>query len=261
MKRGEAFSTRKSFAEAIVEYQHFLELHRQPPACRLRPISLSGKPSSDGKIRLTAIGSHPESHYCILKNCGRTTNSKYEAQGSSVSPDCHVGSRRRICLLDNFTYRRSSYLAAAHRFRHDHEGLSDKTVAPEALYYLALTYQELGANGGRWKLLLPQPKISGIVMWRGSGRRLLAKLEKKFAAGGHRGQKKLKLHRAHHLTLRSRPPVPSTFAAPAVPELKRRRVLPCPSPSSHAGSEPGADLSLTRLTPPSQMQCFEEGGR
>jgi outer membrane protein assembly factor BamD len=55
----------------------------------------------------------------------------------------------------------------------------DKQVAPEALYYLALTYQELGAHD--WaveKLQLLADKYPHSE-FSGNGRRLLAKLEKK----------------------------------------------------------------------------------
>jgi outer membrane protein assembly factor BamD len=54
-----------------------------------------------------------------------------------------------------------------------------KQVAPEALYYLAMTYQELGAND--WateKLQLLVDKYPNSD-FSGNGRRLLAKLEKK----------------------------------------------------------------------------------
>ena len=135
MKRGEAFFDKEEFAEAIVEYQHFLELHR----------------------------AHQLAVYAQLQRIA----------------DCHDWLAQTHLFVGQFYYRRASYLAAAHRFDQIMKDYPDKKVAPEALYYLALTYQELGADDWAMeKLQLLAEKYPNSEN-AGDGRRLLAKLEKK----------------------------------------------------------------------------------
>jgi outer membrane protein assembly factor BamD len=49
-------------------------------------------------------------------------------------------------FVGQFYYRRGSYLAAAHRFEQIMKLYPDKSVAPDALYFLALSYHDLGAD-------------------------------------------------------------------------------------------------------------------
>jgi hypothetical protein len=86
MKRGEAFFDKEEFAEAIVEYQHFLELHRAHQlAVYAQFRSLSRRP-----LRLS-------------KNCGRIS------QGANMKPKPFSGLKtattgwpRPTSLSDNF---------------------------------------------------------------------------------------------------------------------------------------------------------------
>ncbi|MBP8825408.1 MAG: outer membrane protein assembly factor BamD, partial [Nitrospira sp.] len=105
--------------------------------------------------------------------------SKYEAQALQRIADCHDWLAQTHLFVGQFYYRRASYLAAAHRFDQIMKDYPDKKVAPEALYYLALTYQELGADDWAMeKLQLLAEKYPNSEN-AGDGRRLLAKLEKK----------------------------------------------------------------------------------
>ena len=96
---------------------------------------------------------------------------------------------------------------------------ADKQVAPEALYYLALTYQELGANG--WaveKLQLLTEKYPNS-QFSGDGRRLLAKLDKKPSSS------------QPSVVAKTAPP---TLTADPLPScLLPRRPHPGPLPSGH----------------------------
>jgi outer membrane protein assembly factor BamD len=49
-------------------------------------------------------------------------------------------------FVGQFYYRRGSYLAAAHRFEQIIKLYPDKSVSPDALYFLALSYHDLGAD-------------------------------------------------------------------------------------------------------------------
>lgn len=178
MKRGEAFFDKEEFAEAIVEYQHFLELHRAHPLAVYAQFRLAESHLRMGK----SIDRDPDPIQKAItafeKLRKEFPNSKYEAQALQRLADCHDWLAQTHLFVGQFYYRRSSYLAAAHRFDLIMKDYPDKKVAPEALYYLAMTYQELGAND--WateKLQLLAEKYPNSEV-AASGRRLLAKLEK-----------------------------------------------------------------------------------
>ena len=178
MKRGEAFFDKEEFVEAIVEYQHFLELHRAHQLAVYAQFRLA-----ESHLRMArSIDRDPEPIQKAIAAFEKLRKdfpgSKYEAQALQRVGDCHDWLAQTHLFVGQFYYRRSSYLAAAHRFDLIMKDYPDKKVAPEALYYLALTYQELGAND--WateKLQLLAEKYPNSEV-AGSGRRLLAKLEK-----------------------------------------------------------------------------------
>lgn len=179
MKRGEAFFDKDEFAEAIVEYQHFLELHRSHQLAVYAQFRLA-----ESHLRMAkSIDRDPEPIQKALaafeKLRKEFPGSKYEAQALQRLEDCHDWLAQTHLFVGQFYYRRSSYLAAAHRFDRIMKEYPDKKVAPEALYYLALTYQELGADDWateKLRLLAEKYPNSDVAS---SGRRLLAKLEKK----------------------------------------------------------------------------------
>ncbi len=178
MKRGEAFFEKEEFAEAIVEYQHFLELHRVHPLAVYAQFRLAESHLRMGK----SIDRDPDPIQKAIaafeKLRKEFPGSKYEAQALQRLADCHDWLAQTHLFVGQFYYRRSSYLAAAHRFDLIMKDYPDKKVAPEALYYLAMTYQELGANDWateKLQLLAEKYPNSDVAE---SGRRLLAKLEK-----------------------------------------------------------------------------------
>ena len=179
MKRGEAFFEKEEFAEAIVEYQHFLELHRAHQLAVYAQFRIAESHLRMGK----SIDRDPEPIQKAIaafeKLRKEFPGSKYEAQALQRLEDCHAWLAKTHLFVGQFYYRRSSYLAAAHRFDQIMKDYPDKPVASEALYYLALTYRELGAND--WaaeKLQLLAEKYPNSE-FSGQGRSLLAKLEKK----------------------------------------------------------------------------------
>ncbi|HVG01283.1 MAG TPA: outer membrane protein assembly factor BamD [Nitrospira sp.] len=178
MKRGEAFFDKEEFAEAIVEYQHFLELHRAHQLAVYAQFRTAESHLRMGK----SIDRDPEPIQKAIAAFEKLRRdfpgSKYEAQALQRLEDCHAWLARTHLFVGQFYYRRASYLAAAHRFDQIMKDYPDKPVASEALYYLALTYRELGAND--WaaeKLHLLAEKYPNSE-FSGQGRRLLAKLEK-----------------------------------------------------------------------------------
>ena len=226
MKRGEAFFEKEEFAEAIVEYQHFLELHRSHQLAAYAQFRLA-----ESHLRMAkSIDRDPEPIQKAIaafeKLRKEFPGSKYEGQALQRIADCHDWLAQTHLFVGQFYYRRSSYLAAAHRFDQIMKDYPDKKVAPEALYYLAMTYQKLGAND--WateKLQLLAEKYPNSEA-AGSGRRLLTKLEKKspLPAPAVVAQTDSSLPETQPSTTRLAVPVPSSSfnasASPTIPNVK-----------------------------------------
>lgn len=146
MKRGEAFFDKEEYAEAIVEYNHFLDLHRTH---MLAPYAVFRIGESQMK-RAKGIERDPEPVQKAIQAFERLRKdypgNRYEAQAAQKIQECHDLLAQSHLYVGQFYYRRGSYLAAAHRFEKILKQYPDKSVAPEALYYLALSYHDLGAD-------------------------------------------------------------------------------------------------------------------
>ena len=146
MKRAESFYDKEDYAEAIIEYQHFLDLHRVHTLASYAQFKLA------------------ESHFKQVKTVDRDINPIYKAldtyqklqrdyPGSRYDGDageriqaCHRMIAQSYLFVGQFYYRRDAYLAAAHRFEAILKQYPDMDIAGDALYYLALTYKEIGAE-------------------------------------------------------------------------------------------------------------------
>jgi outer membrane protein assembly factor BamD len=176
MKRGEAFFEKEEYAEAIVEYNHFLDLHRNHT---LAPYAAFRIGESQMK-RAKGIDRDPEPIQKAIDSFERLRRdfpgSRYDGQASLKTQECHDLLAQMHLFVGQFYYRRGSYLAAAHRFEQIMKVYPDKTVAPDALYFLALSYHDLGADD--WaseKLTLLAEKYPNSNH-SSEGARLLAKL-------------------------------------------------------------------------------------
>jgi outer membrane protein assembly factor BamD len=176
MKRGEAFFEKEEYAEALVEYNHFLDLHRTHV---LAPYAAFRIGETHFKMA-KSIDRDPEPLNKAITALERMRKdfpgSRYDAQALEKIQDCHDWLAQAHLFVGQFYYRRGSYLAAAHRFEQIMKLYPDKPVAPDALYFLAKSYHELGADDwARDNLTLlaekyPNSKVSG------DGNSLLAKL-------------------------------------------------------------------------------------
>ncbi len=72
--------------------------------------------------------------------------SRYDGPALQKIQECHDLLAQTHLFVGQFYYRRGSYLAAAHRFEQIMKLYPDKSVAPDALYFLALSYHDLGAD-------------------------------------------------------------------------------------------------------------------
>lgn len=178
MKRGEAFFEKEEYAEALVEYNHFLDLHRTHI---LAPYAVFRIGETHFKMA-RSIDRDPEPMNKAITAFERLLKefpgSRYESQAQQKIQECHEWLARTHLFVGQFYYRRGSYLAAAHRFEQIMKQYPDKPVAPDALYFLALSYHELGADDwARDNLILLANKYPGSPLSK-DGQSLLAKIEK-----------------------------------------------------------------------------------
>ena len=178
MKRGEAFFEKEEYAEAIVEYNHFLDLHRTHV---LAPYAVFRIGESQMK-RSKGIERDPEPVQKAIEAFERLrkdySGSRYDAQALLKIQECHDLLAQTHLYVGQFYYRRGSYLAAAHRFEQVVKLYPDKSVAPDALYFLALSYHDLGADDwAREKLVLLAEKYPQSALSK-DGAALLAKIGK-----------------------------------------------------------------------------------
>jgi outer membrane protein assembly factor BamD len=178
MKRGEAFFEKEEFAEAIVEYNHFLDLHRSH---MLAPYAGFRIGESHMK-RAKGIDRDPEPIQKAIDSFERLRRdypgSRYDSEAVDRIQECHDLLAQMHLFVGQFYYRRQSYLAAAHRFEQIMKIYPDKSVAPDALYFLALSYHDLGADD--WaseKLTLLAEKYPNSTH-SNDGAKLLAKIIK-----------------------------------------------------------------------------------
>src|SRR5215467_769234 len=178
MKRGEAFFEKEEYAEAIVEYNHFLDLHRNH---MLAPYANFRIGESQMK-RAKGFDHDPEPIQKAIDSFEKLRRdyqgSRYDGQAVEKIQECHDLLAQMHLFVGQFYYRRQSYLAAAHRFEQIMKVYPDKSVAPDALYFLALSYHDLGADD--WaseKLTLLAEKYPNSAH-AGDGAKLLAKILK-----------------------------------------------------------------------------------
>ena len=178
MKRGEAFFEKEEYAEAIVEFSHFLDLHRTHILASYAVFRIG-----ESQMKLTkGIQRDPGPTQKALEAFERVRKdfpgSRYDGPALQKIQECHDLLAQTHLFVGEFYYRRGSYLAAAHRFEQIMKLYPDKSVAPDALYFLALSYHDLGADD--WaseKLTLLAEKYPGRAH-SAEGASLLAKIEK-----------------------------------------------------------------------------------
>ena len=178
MKRGEAFFEKEEFAEAIVEYNHFLDLHRNHMLASYAAFRIGESQMKRAK----GIDRDPEPIQKAIDSFEKLRRdypgSRYDAQAVEKLQECQDLLAQMHLFVGQFYYRRGSFLAAAHRFEQIMKIYPDKSVAPDALYFLALSYHDLGADD--WaseKLTLLAEKYPSSAH-SGDGKKLLAKIVK-----------------------------------------------------------------------------------
>ena len=146
MKRGEAFFEKEEYPEALVEFNHFLDLHKSHI---LAPYAAFRIGETHFKMA-KSVDRDPEPLTKAITALERMRRdypgSRFDAQAQQKIQECHDWLAQMHLLVGQFYYRRESYLAAAHRFEQIMKIYPDKPVAPDALYFLAMSYHQLGAD-------------------------------------------------------------------------------------------------------------------
>ena len=176
MKRGEAFFEKEEYTEAIVEYNHFLDLHRTHTLASYAAFRIG-----ESQIkRAKGIDRDPEPIQKAIEAFERLRKdfqgSRYDSQALQKIQECHDLLAQMHLFVGQFYYRRSSYLAAAHRFEQIMKLYPDKSVAPDALYFLALSYHDLGADDWATEQLTLLAEKYPSSPHSSEGRKLLAKI-------------------------------------------------------------------------------------
>lgn len=177
IKRAESFFEKEDYAEAIIEYQHFLDLHK---IHALAPYA---------QYRLG------ESHHMLIKTFDRDASpvtmalaafnkllaefpgSQWESDAREKIKSCHTFMAQNALFIGKFYYRRESYLAAAHRFESIVKDFPDlEDLVQESLYYLALSYSELALGDWAKDSLTALSERYPDNKFQSDSRKLMAKL-------------------------------------------------------------------------------------
>mgnify|MGYP001585652183 CR=1 FL=1 len=146
MKRAEAFFDKEEYAEAIIEYQHFLDLHRVHALSSYAQFKLGESHFKMIKTidrDLDPVRKAMEAYEKLLKDY---PGNKYQTEARDRIHACHDVMAQAHYFVGTFYYRREAYLAAAHRFESIIKEYPDMEVASDAMYDLARTYHEIGAD-------------------------------------------------------------------------------------------------------------------
>jgi outer membrane protein assembly factor BamD len=146
MKRAESFFEKEDYAEAGVEYQHFLDLHKThilAPYAQYR-LGLSYFKQVTTRDRdPEPVRKAMDGMTLLLKEY---PGSSYENDARARIKECREHLASYELYVGKHYYRQTAYLAALHRFETVVKLYADTEAFSEAAYSLALTYADLGAN-------------------------------------------------------------------------------------------------------------------
>lgn len=179
MKRAESFFDKESYAESIVEYKHFLDLHRNHI---LAPYAQYKIGISHFKQYRT-VDRDPEPLEQSIQSFEKLLQdfpaSRYETEAKQTILICQEQLAQRHLMVGHFYLKRGSYLAAAHRFEKIIKEFPELETAGDAMFHLAKTYQNLGIEEWSHEWLLTLVNEHPNNTYHSDGQKLLAMLEKK----------------------------------------------------------------------------------
>ena len=177
LKRAEAFHEQEGYAEAIVEYQHFLDLHRKhilAPYAQYRLAISHFKMIQTIDRDMTPVEKAQEEFWELINEFPA---SRYEAEARVKIKECERLLAQNHLFVGTFYYRKEQYLAAAKRFEKIINVYPSMEEAVEAKLQLAKSYEKLGALewARDWAIILVQEHPQHQL--REDGLELLAALQ------------------------------------------------------------------------------------
>ncbi len=144
MKRAESFFDKESYAEAVVEYKHFLDLHQNHTLAPYAQYKIGV--SHYKQFRTVDRDPAPlkKSISGFEKLLKQFPASRYETEAKETILTCKEQLVQRHLMVGEFYYNRGSYLAAAHRFEKIINEFPELETTGQAMFQLAKTYQDLG---------------------------------------------------------------------------------------------------------------------
>lgn len=178
MKRAESFFDKESYAEAIVEYKHFLDLHRNHI---LAPYAQYKTGVSHYK-QFRTVDRDPEPlNQAILafeKLLKEFPGSRYEVEAQETILTCKEQLVQRHLMVGEFYFKREAYLAAAHRYEKIIKDFPELEASGEAMFHLAKTYQDLGIEEWTQDWLIALIRQYPTSPYYSSAKTLLASIQK-----------------------------------------------------------------------------------
>lgn len=145
MKRAEAFHEQEGYAEAIVEYRNFLELHNThvlAPYAQYRLALSHFKMVGTIDVDVTPVHIARAEFEKLMEDF---PDSKYEVEALAAIRDCDRHLAQHHMFIGEFYYRKEAYMGALQRFTKVIDISPDLEEAAEAKLYLAKTYNEMGS--------------------------------------------------------------------------------------------------------------------
>ena len=177
MKRAESYFEKESYSEAIVEYKHFLDLHRNHVLAAYAQYKIA---LSHFK-RFKTVDRDPEpveeSLAAFHKLLDEFPNNRYETEAREKIKMGHQYLAEHHLLVGEFYYNKESYLAAANRYETVIETYPQLDQAGDALYHLAKTYQNLGAEEWAANSLVDLVQKHSDNEYYDDGMKMLAKIQ------------------------------------------------------------------------------------
>jgi outer membrane protein assembly factor BamD len=179
MKRAESFYDKEDYAEAIIEYQHFLDLHRVHTLASYAQFKLAESHFKQVKTVDRDIDPIYKALDAYQKLRRDYPGNRYDGDAGERIQACHRMIAQSYLFVGQFYYRRDAYLAAAHRFEAILKQYPDMDIAGDALYYLALTYKEIGAEDWAREKLMAFVERYPNNQYASPGQKVLAALNAK----------------------------------------------------------------------------------
>lgn len=177
MKRAESFHDKEGYAEAIVEYQHFLDLHRNhvlAPYAQYRLALSHFKMIQTIDRDVSPIKKAREEFIQLMQD---HPASRYEAEARNKIGECEDLLAQHHLFVAEFYYKKEAYLAAAKRYKMVIESYPHLEAAAKAKYELAKTYKDLGAPDWSRDWLVALVREHPRHKLRDAGLKMLAKLQ------------------------------------------------------------------------------------